>query len=168
MIPLLPERETNYSDSFLPATWQTVILRNHGMVPAATLAAVLGTDAETVEREAARLGLQPAAADKNWRTRGYITLIRQNWHLLSYRQLFILLSMTRDELAFILKEDDFLDVKLGEFKPRVTEPAYAPLTAAQLCETARAAALVKRYDRPYIKAPFDFAADFFEVPAAAP
>ncbi|GHV00424.1 hypothetical protein FACS1894211_07690 [Clostridia bacterium] len=165
MTKLLPERESKYSDSSLPAAWQTVILRNYGMVSAETLAKVLKTDVPTVHAEAGRLGLKRAGHDPVWLTHGYITLIRQNWHLLSYGQLLDLLSINADELAFILKEDDFLDVKLGNFKPKVMEPVYTPLTAVQLKDTEKAAAIIRQYDREHIKKPFDFAADFFEVTA---
>jgi hypothetical protein len=42
------------------------------------------------------------------RERGYITLIRRNWHLLPYEQLLELLEMTPERLAFTLREDDFM------------------------------------------------------------
>ena len=41
------------------------------------------------------------------KTRGYITLIRRNWHLLPYEQLLELVEMTPEQLAFTLREDDF-------------------------------------------------------------
>jgi hypothetical protein len=50
--------------------------------------------------------------------RGYITLVRRNWHLLPYDQLLQLLNMTAEDLAFRLREDDFLYYKLGALKPR--------------------------------------------------
>ncbi len=47
------------------------------------------------------------------KTRGYVTLIRRNWQLLPYEQLLELLEMTPEQLAFTLREDDYLWVKLG-------------------------------------------------------
>ena len=50
-------------------------------------------------------------------TRGYITILRRNWHLLPYEQLTTLLGMEREELKYRLLEDDFLYEKLGSVKP---------------------------------------------------
>jgi hypothetical protein len=55
----------------------------------------------------------------------HITVIRQNWHLLPNAQIVRLLGWTPEKFAFILKEDDFLDVKLGA-KPDCTPVAWAP------------------------------------------
>jgi len=52
----------------------------------------------------------------------YITVIRQNWRLLPLEQITELLGWPREKLEFTLKEDDFLDVKLGP------KPACAPVT----------------------------------------
>ena len=60
------------------------------------------------------------------KTRGYITLIRRNWHLLPYDQLLELLEMTPARLAFTLREDDFLWVKLGRLKPKCEPLRYHP------------------------------------------
>ena len=60
------------------------------------------------------------------RERGYITLIRRNWHLLPYEQLLELLEMTPERLAFTLHEDDFLWVKLGRLKPQCEPLRYHP------------------------------------------
>ena len=51
--------------------------------------------------------------------RGYVTLIRRNWHLLPYDQLLELLGMTPEQLAFTLREDDYLWIKLGSLKRNV-------------------------------------------------
>jgi hypothetical protein len=53
----------------------------------------------------------------------YISVIRQNWHLLPFEQLIALLGWTREKLEFTLKEDDFLDHKLGP-KPECEAVAY--------------------------------------------
>ena len=57
------------------------------------------------------------------KSRGYITLIRRNWHLLPYDQLLELLEMTPEQLAFSLREDDFLWIKLGIIEAQVRAPA---------------------------------------------
>ena len=56
-------------------------------------------------------------------SRIYITVIRQNWHLLPNDQLIGLLGWDGEKFEFTLKEDDFLDHKLGP-KPRCERVAY--------------------------------------------
>ncbi len=109
--------------------WQAVVFRNYGIVAAERIAAVLGTDVGTVAREAARLGLQDMEFDRRWETKGYITVIRQNWYLLDYAALCVLTGMTEAELARTLTEDDFLSEKLGGFKPAVEPPAVCSVNA---------------------------------------
>ena len=73
----------------------------------------------------------------------YITTIRQNWRLLPDEQIVELLGWTPDKFAFTLREDDFLDVKLGP-KPPVERLVYrAPSAesrrrAAEIARTLRA------------------------------
>jgi hypothetical protein len=62
------------------------------------------------------------------RERGYVTLIRRNWHLLPYEQLLELVEMTPEQLAVTLREDDFLWVKLGQLKPQCAPLRYEPPT----------------------------------------
>lgn len=102
-----------------PDTLHAVVWRNWGLVPSAHLAQVLGTSPEKVRELARSMGL-PESLDgaEDLRKRGYITLIRRNWHLLPYEQLLQLLNMSPEELAYVLREDDFLYVKLGNLKPR--------------------------------------------------
>ena len=72
------------------------------------------------------MGLPPALPiPPEQKLRGYITLLRRNWHLLPYDQLLVLLDMTPEQLAYALREDDFLWVKLGSLKPRC-EPLALP------------------------------------------
>ncbi len=54
----------------------------------------------------------------------YITVIRQNWHLLPESQLLQLLDWQPDHYQFTLKEDDFLDYKLGHVKPACDPVLY--------------------------------------------
>ncbi|MDD5728933.1 MAG: hypothetical protein PHV59_10255, partial [Victivallales bacterium] len=65
-----------------------------------------------------------------------ITVIRRNWHLLPYAQLLELLGWIPEEMAFILKEDDFLYHKLGNHKPQAERVSYAPLTGPEELQTA--------------------------------
>ena len=69
----------------------------------------------------------------------YITVIRQNWHLLPNAQIRTLLGWDEERFRFILKEDDFLDHKLGP-KPDCPPLYYREPSEAQ----QRAAARIKR------------------------
>src|SRR5690606_3336487 len=73
------------------------------------------------------MGLPPAQPiPEEQLTRGYITLIRRNWHLLPYEQLLELLEWTPERLDFALREDDFLWVKLGRLKPQCEPLRFRP------------------------------------------
>ncbi|MHB8903351.1 MAG: hypothetical protein ACYC6Y_31700, partial [Thermoguttaceae bacterium] len=97
------------------------------------LAKVLGASAEEIAAMAESMGLpRGVSIPPEMRTRGYVTLIRRNWHLLPYDQMLQLLGMTPEELAFALREDDFLWVKLGRLKPKCEPLRYrAPDEAAR-------------------------------------
>ena len=100
-----------------PVRWQAVLYRNYGMVADDKLAQVLGTDTATVRAEAAKLGLGKITYDPEWLNSGYITIIRNNWFLLDCEQLAQLLGWTEEKLDYVIKEEDFLYVKLGNVKP---------------------------------------------------
>ena len=119
-----------------PTTWQAVLWRNWGMVPLERIAKALRTTRENLLRAGAMMGLSldESQCDK-WLTRGYLTIIRQNWHLLSYDQILTLLDWTAEKLDFILREDDFFWIKLGCLKPTVEEPFYKELTTEQIQAT---------------------------------
>ena len=74
-----------------------------------------------------------------WKTRGYITVLRRNWHLVPTEQLLTLLDMPAEELAYSLREDDFLSIKLGP-KPECPPVAWSPPEQA----AQRATAEIKR------------------------
>ncbi len=109
------------------------VWRNWGLASPDKLAKLLGASAGDVAAMAESMGLPPAAAiPVEQKSRGYITLIRRNWHLLPYDQLLELLEMTPEQLAFSLREDDFLWVKLGYLKPKCARLRYvAPDAAAR-------------------------------------
>ena len=123
-----------------PTAFQTVIFRLWENVSAEKLAEVLHSDVQSVTKEAVRMGL-PSVQDKEllrkWRERGYITIIKAVWHVLPYEQIMQLLDLTRDELSFILLEDDFLYYKLGECKPECEPVYFRELTVAEMQATAR-------------------------------
>ena len=117
--------------SYFPHRQYTFVWRNWSVVEKEKLAAILGTTVENVEALAVSMGLpRKQTVEKEWSSpRGYITVIRRNWHLLTYDQILQLLGMSREELKFRLVEDDFLYVKLGRVKPQCEPLRYVEPTA---------------------------------------
>ena len=157
------------SFSHFPTRFQAVIWRNWEMVPPATLARVLKTEESTVVRLATELGLRiPPRISLRWLERGYVTIIRANWHLLPYEQLLDLLEWSADRMAYVLKEEDFLWHKLGDLKPNVEPAFYRDLTTAEREQTRRIRETVERLfpdiQSPDTDEPFGFLKDF-ESPA---
>lgn len=105
---------------YFPSRQHAFVWRNWTLVPAERLAQVLGTTTGNVEQLAQSMGLdRKQRIEAEWGPpRGYITILRRNWHLLPYDQLLTLLGMTREELGYRLIEDDFLWTKLGKVKPK--------------------------------------------------
>ncbi|NMC19918.1 MAG: hypothetical protein GYA33_05795 [Thermogutta sp.] len=129
-----------------PDAAHAVIWRNWGLVSADDLAGVLGASGDEVRTAAAAMGLPPCDATSDlFRRRGYITLIRRNWHLLPYDQLLELLDMTPQELAYVLREDDFLFVKLGNLKPDCDRVRLVPPTAEVQQAEARIRAILAEH-----------------------
>ncbi len=114
---------------YFPSRQHAFVWRNWSVVDKERLAEVMATSVENVESLALSMGLnRKQKIEPEWATtRGYITILRRNWHLLPYEQLTVLLGMGREELKYRLIEDDFLYEKLGSVKPqceplRYTEP----------------------------------------------
>ncbi len=115
-----------------PSRLHQFVWRNWTAVPQARLAEVLKTTPENVAQVAAAMGLPPQGAIlPEWQDKGYITVLRRNWHLLPYEQLTTLLGLSREQLRFSLMEDDFLYIKLGSVKPKCTPLLYATPTAEE-------------------------------------
>ncbi len=108
-----------------PDRLHAFVWRNWQLVDPERLAEVVGTSPQNMTAIATSMGLPPAGTiPPLMRQRGYITLIRRNWHLLPYDQLLTLLGMSREELAYSLREDDFLFHKLGQLKPKCEPLRY--------------------------------------------
>ena len=96
-----------------------VVWRNWSLVPIARLARGVGAKPADLLRLGHAMGLDgPPRITPEQQRRSYITVIRRNWHLLPYAQLLDLLDWTPEQLAYTLREDDFLFIKLGELKPK--------------------------------------------------
>ena len=130
-----PLAEPHFPDRLHQFVW-----RNWELANVDRMADVVGCRPEDILSIGSSLGLprKPDLTDDHLR-RIYITVIRQNWHLLPNDQLIRLLGWTDERLRFTLKEDDFLNVKLGP-KPDCPRLMYAPPDA----EARRRAAEIRR------------------------
>ncbi|OQA00091.1 MAG: hypothetical protein BWY71_00834 [Planctomycetes bacterium ADurb.Bin412] len=126
---ILPQGDVRASivSSHFPDRVHEFVWRNWNAVEPAKLAQILNASVEQITALAESMGLPPVTAvPPEQGQRGYITLIRRNWHLLPYEQLLELLEMTPEQLAFTLREDDFLWIKLGQLKPTCQPLRYNP------------------------------------------
>jgi len=126
---VLPEGDAPLalSAAHFPDRVHEFVWRNWNVVEPVRMAKLLGTSEENVVAMAESMGLPPAApVPPEIKTRGYIAVLRRNWHLLPYDQLLELLEMTPERLDFSLREEDFLWVKLGTLKPKCERLRYSP------------------------------------------
>lgn len=117
---------TALSFSHFPDQLHAFVWRNWQLIPAATMARVVGAAPDDILRIGRAMGLAgPPEITADQMRRSYVTVIRRNWHLLPYDQLLDLLDWTPEQMAFTLREDDFLFVKLGNLKPACERLKYA-------------------------------------------
>ena len=118
-----------------PTRWQAFVWRNWELIPPARIAAVLQCSENDVLDAAAEMGLIPnPQVNPKWLSHGYLTLIRNNWHLLPYAQLLELLDWTPEKMAYTLKEEDFFPVKMNRIRHRLIKP-YEKKINSLLAET---------------------------------
>ena len=126
-----------------PSAIHAYVWRNWQLVSTERLAEVVGAQPGDVVRVGRAMGLAgPPAVTDEQSARLSTTIIRRNWHLLPYEQLLALLGWTEGELAYHLREDDFLYIKLGRLKPHCTPIAYQPPDEAALAREREMAATV--------------------------
>lgn len=142
--------------SHFPTRMQALIFRMWDTVPREKLAEVLETTAENIDEAAFAMGLLPQGDCTLWQKRGYISIIKNAWHILPYEQICALLDWTEEKLAFILREDDFLGCKLGDEKPFCEKLIYRPLTDEEKEKTKKIKAVTEKYIKVSEKKPFDF------------
>ena len=147
-----------------PSRLHAFVWRNWEMVSLERMADVLDTTPEKVRGIGRSMGLPPhVPPPPEYQQRGYITLIRRNWHLLPYDQLLALLGWDAEKLAFTLREDDFLWIKLGSLKPSCPPLHYADSNDAAMkrCDEIKAIVtshFAEAFQRPS-KPRFDFLRD---------
>ena len=111
--------------------------RNWELANTSRIARVLRTSEANVLALGASMGLPPKhRLSSDQLRRLHITVIRQNWHLLPRHQLIQLLGWDRPKFEFTLKEDDFLDIKLGP-KPDCGEVFYRSPSSEELHRAGR-------------------------------
>ncbi|MBQ3288068.1 MAG: hypothetical protein IJH50_01490 [Kiritimatiellae bacterium] len=116
-----------------PDALSAFVWRNWPVVSVARMAKAVGAEPSALEAIAREMSLpvpQPPVSPL-WRRKGYITVVKRNWHLLPYDQLLTMTDMTRKELAYSLVEDDFLFSKLGNTKPLCAPVVCTEETAAK-------------------------------------
>src|SRR6266404_4328543 len=131
-----------------PDRLHAFVWRNWPLVPAEPMARVVGANTSEILRMGHAMGLSgsPRIAPQQ-RARSYITVIKRNWHLLPYEQLLELLDWTAEKLAYTLREDDFLFVKLGNLKPQC-KPLRYQSPGQSILDQERAIARVIREEFP--------------------
>jgi hypothetical protein len=110
-----------------PDRLHAFVWRNWPLVPTARMAQTVGAKPADIIRMGEAMGLPaPPHISPAQRRRSILTVIRRNWHLLPYEQLLKLLDWTPEQLAYTLREDDFLYIKLGSLKPKCDPIHYQP------------------------------------------
>ena len=122
--------------SHFPSPFHALVFRLWESAPAAQIARAVDTTADIVEQAAKEMGLPPQPDLSVWKERGYLTTFRNAWHLLPYDQLAKLMGWSEEELAFMMKEEDFLIDKVGFTKVDVPPVHPTVLTEAQQSQLA--------------------------------
>src|ERR1043166_7775479 len=127
-----------------PDVLHGVVWRNWPLVPLERMARVVGTTPRHIERMGRAMGLgRPPRINRDQWARSYLTIIRRNWHLLPYDQLLQLLAWTPEKLAYTLREDDFLYIKLGSLKPKCEPVRYQAPDPATLAREKQIQGIVR-------------------------
>jgi len=141
-------------EEHFPSRLYLFVWRNWELANLDRMARVVDATPAQVEALGRSMGLPPKprlSADSLKRI--YITVIRQNWHVLPEAQIRELLGWSEEKFAFTLKEDDFLDVKLGRVKPACPPLRYAPPTRAEQRRAAEIRTTVERWFATELRQP---------------
>ncbi len=137
---------------WFPTRMHAFIWRNWTTASLETMAKVLETTPGRVREAGRSMGLPPHHdAARDLKKRGYISLIRRNWNLVSYDQMLVLLGWDAGQLESTLLDDDFLWVKMGGMRPAVPPVRYAPPSPA----TQRRCAEIKKTVREHFGGEWD-------------
>lgn len=148
-----------------PDPLHAFVFRNWNIVPVERLASIVGATDEQILSLASSMGL-PSYKAPAWKAEEiYITLIKHNWHLLPYEQLLELVEMTPERLNSVLREDDFLWVKLGHKKPLCEPIRYTEPTAEKREQAKKIASSLSHFfaETPDAKPLFSFVEEIQQV-----
>ena len=150
--------EAHVALSHFPGPLYAAVFRLWECVPAERIAYALDLDVGLINKVAAEMGLPVQKVNPDWMTRGYITVIRNAWHVLPYENLLRLLGWSEGKLGGVLKEDDFFGEKLGGYKPYCAPIVPFALDEGQKEQLARIRALTEQYFADLFDGaqPFDF------------
>lgn len=169
---LLAQWRAGEAEPHFPDRLHQFVWRNWELANIERMAAVAGCAPARLLEIGRAMGLpQKPRLTADQLRRIYITVIRQNWALLPNGQITELLGWTPEQFTFTLKEDDFLDVKLGA-KPSCEPLRYAEPTpearrrAAQIRSTVREA-FGEEWNEPG-ESPFAFVERMSAPAAVAP
>jgi hypothetical protein len=160
-------------EAHFPSRLYLFVWRNWELANLDRMAQVVGGTARELEALGRAMGLPPKARLSNdYLKRIYITVIRQNWHVLPEAQIRELLGWDRAKFEFTLKEDDFLDVKLGRVKPACEPLRYQAPTAAERRRAGEIRTNVERWFGRELRLPaqprFSFVAELSALPPPLP
>ena len=151
-----PVPELHFPDRVHLFVWRNWELANTGR-----MAQVLGTTSEKVLEIGAAMGLpQKPQLNEDQLGRIYITVIRQNWHILPDDQLMGLLGWDQKHYGYTLREDDALWLKLGLLKPRCERLRYEEPSPKARQGAAKVKRILKETFGPSIDAPGEPAFQF--------
>ena len=148
-------------DKHFPTRLHAFVWRNWESVSLERMAQTVGTTPRKIRQVGLSMGLpEKVGPIAEFKTRGYVTIIRHNWHLLPYEQLLTLLDWDIQTLDFHLNEDDFLFIKLGNFKPICEPIKYVEPDAATRKRCAEIKSVVAAHFGDHLNQPgqprFDF------------
>ena len=153
-----------------PTDFQALIFRLWEMVPASKIAEIINTDEKTVKELACDMGLGEQKYLEKWMDCGYISILRNVWNILSYEQIMHLLGWTEERLNYVLKEDDYIGIKLagwGRHKFDCKPVVYRPLTDEEKIKTAKIKETVLNdilpLDDKEMEPPFEFFKDRYKA-----
>lgn len=131
-LPGEPEWKRPIPPSAFPDVLSAFVFRNWGLVEPDVMAATIGASRADMVRIAGEMGLEAdVKVPPLWKTLGYVTVLRRNWHLIPYSQLMALTGLSRRQLRRALVEDDFLGTKLGIPRPKCPRLAFSEELAAK-------------------------------------
>ncbi|MDD4873119.1 MAG: hypothetical protein PHR77_21405, partial [Kiritimatiellae bacterium] len=129
-----------------PDRLHAFVWRNWQLVTPERMAAAIDAKTSDILKLGKAMGLErPPRISAEQRKRSCLTVIRRNWHLLPYEQLLKLLNWTPEEMAFTLREDDFMYIKMGSLKPQCEPLKYSPPDPATVEREKEIAQIAGKY-----------------------